>query len=95
MREFISLRHLQPATVPLFAFFYYYIPRHPVLENFRVVFDALARTTNGKLLNDIQLPGPKIEADLYDIVLRFRVGRIALKADVVKMFRQVRIRPEE
>ncbi len=33
--------------------------------------------------------------DLYDIMIGFRSGKIAITADVVKMFRQVRINPEE
>lgn len=92
MREYESLGHMRMADRLVdHAKPHYYIPHHPVLKKFRVVFDASAKTTNGHSLNDIQFPGPKLQHDLYDTVLRFRIGRIALSADVQKMFRQVRI----
>ncbi len=41
------------------------------------------------------MPGPKIQLDLFDIMLKFKAGRIALNADVVNIFRQVCIREED
>lgn len=72
----------------------YYIPHHAVTEKFRVVFNASARTTNGISLNDILLVGETIQEPLINIVYRFRRFRIALSADIEKMYRQVLVTPE-
>lgn len=94
MKEYEALGHMKPVNMqqpP--ADLIYYIPHHAVTKKFRVVFDGSAKTTNGRSLNDIQLPGPKLQLDLDEIVLNFRTGKIAVVADIVKMFRQIAIRP--
>lgn len=48
--------------------------------------------TNRKSLNDIQYIGPKIQKDLLDTVRNFRMGQIAFSADIVKMYRQIRVK---
>lgn len=57
MREFIDLGHMRKANRAEKRAIGYYIPHHAVEHNFRVVFDGSCVTTNGKSLNDIQLPG--------------------------------------
>lgn len=76
-----------------------YIPHHAVKkedgEKFRVVFDGSCKTTNGKSLNDILLVGQKLQPDLADQVMRFRRNKIAIVADITKMFRQVCVDPSD
>ncbi|XP_043474287.1 uncharacterized protein LOC122506260 [Leptopilina heterotoma] len=73
----------------------YYIPHHPVIKlsshttKLRVVFDASAKTTNGKSLNDILDPGVPMQNDLFEILLRFRKYLFVVTADIAKMYRQV------
>jgi hypothetical protein len=62
---------------------------------FRVVFDASAKTTNGKSLNDIMMVGPIIQDSLVNIIMKFRTHKIAMTADIEKMFRQVLIHPDD
>lgn len=69
----------------------YYIPHHAVLEKFRVVFNASARTTNGVSLNDTQHIGPTVQDKLAHIIFRFRRYQYAVVADAEKMFRQVKV----
>lgn len=70
----------------------YYIPYHIILKkNFRVVWDASCSTSTGISFNDIQLPGEKLQADLGEILLRFRLLRYAITGDIVKMFRQINV----
>ena len=57
----------------------------------RVVFDASAKTTTGFSLFDRLLVGPKLQDDLFNILVRFRFFKIALSADVAKMYRQVEL----
>ncbi|XP_062533633.1 uncharacterized protein LOC134202631 [Armigeres subalbatus] len=74
----------------------YYFPHHAVLKpsststKLRVVFDGKAKS-NGLSLNEVLMIGPKIQSDLFSIVLRFRKHVYAFSADVEKMYRQVKI----
>lgn len=51
------------------------------------MFDASAKTTNGKLLNDILVPGVPMQNDLFEILLRFRKYLFVVTADIAKMYR--------
>ncbi|XP_071577729.1 uncharacterized protein [Temnothorax nylanderi] len=72
----------------------YYIPHHPVVTHeggkLRVVFNASAKTSSGKSLNDILRVGPNIQQTLFAIVLRFRQHLYVITADIIKMYRQQR-----
>lgn len=75
----------------------YYTPHHGVNSSskFRVVFNSSFPTTTGISLNDCQLVGPKLQQDLANLLMRFRTFEYVLTADVVKMFRQVEIHPDD
>lgn len=71
----------------------WFLPHHPVLKHgkWRVVFDAAA-TYNNVSLNSLLLKGPIDQiGSLLGVLIRFRQHRIALSADIVKMFHQVRV----
>ncbi|XP_036320476.1 uncharacterized protein LOC118734987 [Rhagoletis pomonella] len=72
----------------------YYIPHHAVTCKFRVVFNASVPTSTGASLNDIQLVGPSLPDSLGSILHRFRRFRVAITADIEKIFRQVLVAPE-
>jgi len=79
----------------------YFLPHQPVLRpesvstKLRVVFDASAKTDNGQSLNDILLPGPNLQGDLLQILLRFRIHPYVLTADIAMMFRQIKVVKED
>ena len=54
----------------------------------RIVYDSAARY-GGISLNDAMLPGPKLQQDVFDVLLRFRSNPVALVADLTEMFSQV------
>lgn len=60
-----------------------------------VVFDASAKTTLGVSLNDQLMIGPRIQDDIFDIILRFRGHKYAFTADIAKMYRQILICEED
>lgn len=74
----------------------YYIPYHMIHDKkFRVVFDGSRPSSTGISFNDQQLPGPKLQADLGETLLQFRMNPFGLTADVSKMFRQVKVSPAQ
>lgn len=60
----------------------YFLPHHGVFKEhstttkLRVVFDASAKSSTGKSLNDIQFTGPSLQNDIFSILLRFRQFKI-------------------
>lgn len=76
---------------------FYFLPHQPVLKpdsistKLRVVFDASAKTDNGKSLNDMLLPGRNLQKELLHIMFRFRVHTYVLTADIAMMFRQIKV----
>ncbi|XP_037825830.1 uncharacterized protein LOC119613837 [Lucilia sericata] len=55
----------------------------------RVVFDASCKTTTNVSLNDILHTGPRLQEDLFKILLRFRKHRYVFSADIEKVYRQI------
>lgn len=96
MSEYESDGHMQRAKEPPYPDRHCYIPYHPInKKKFRMVFDASAATTSGRSFNDVQLAGEKLQAELIDLVLKFRTFKFGLTADIVKMFRQVRVNEDQ
>lgn len=95
MDKYISLGHMFRANGSPNPKRVYYIPHHPVLERFRVVFNASQKTSTGVSLNELQMVGPTIQSTLLHILLRFRTYRIALASDVEKMFRQILVHQDD
>ncbi|XP_045541437.1 uncharacterized protein LOC123722922 [Papilio machaon] len=74
-----------------------YLPHHAVVRNdklttkVRVVFDASCPGTNGASLNQDLLVGPALQPELRHILMNWRQFPICLGADIVKMYRQVKV----
>ncbi|XP_066261278.1 uncharacterized protein [Euwallacea similis] len=78
----------------------YFLPHSAVLKNSittkcRVVFDASCKTSSGISLNDTLLVGPVVQDDLYSILIRLRLRKIVLSADIKMMYRCIKIHEEE
>ena len=75
----------------------FYLPMHAIRKEHstttkvRVVFDASAKSASGVSLNDTLLVGSTIHPPLIDVFLRFRFHRVALTADISKMYRAVEV----
>ncbi|PFX19092.1 hypothetical protein AWC38_SpisGene16530 [Stylophora pistillata] len=74
----------------------WYLPHFPVIRmdkattKIRIVFDCSAKT-DGVSLNDAICAGPKLQKDLFDVLIRFRRNPIALACDIKEMYLQVEI----
>ena len=73
----------------------FYLPMHAVYKESSnttkvcVVFDAPVPSSSGVSLNDKLLVGPTVHSSLVDVLIRFRLNRIALTTDVNRMYRMV------
>ena len=54
-----------------------------------VVFDASSPSSTGTSLNDMMLVGPTVHSSLWEVLLRYRLHRVAIMADVSRMYRAV------
>ena len=72
----------------------FYLPMHAVRKDSSTttkISDASAKSSSGVSLNDTLLVGPTVHPSLVDVLLRFRLHRIALTIDVTKMYRAVEL----
>ncbi len=75
----------------------FYLPVQAVVKEsstttkVRAVFDGSAKSTSGVSINDQLLVGPTVHSSLIDVLLQFRMHRVALTADVSRMYRAVLI----
>ncbi|XP_011881903.1 PREDICTED: uncharacterized protein LOC105569780, partial [Vollenhovia emeryi] len=102
LSEYESLRHMSLVAAPQsHSHQTVFIPHHPVLRSeskttkLRVVFDASSATANGSSLNDHLLTGPKLQADLSSVLLRWRQFKFVYAADITKMYRQIVVNPRD
>ena len=74
----------------------WYLPHFPVIRpdkettKTRIVFDASAKC-NGVSLNDVIHQGPKLQQDLFDVLLRFRRYQVAVVCDIAEMYLRIGI----
>ena len=104
INEFMDLKHMEevpPGEIEIDSSKVFYLPHHCVFKEsstttkLRVVFDASAKTSSGYSLNDCLLVGPKIQNDLFSILLRFRFYTVVFSADIAKMYRQVKLAEDD
>ena len=78
----------------------HYISHHAVLRPestitpVRIVFNSSA-TYQGHKLNDYWKKGPDLLNGLFEVILRFRENKVALTADISKMYHRVLIPLED
>lgn len=98
VREYLELNHAEPVPDQDFnkpVSEVYYLPIHVVRKEtssttkVRAVFDASAKSSSGLSLNETFIVGPTVHPPLIDVLLRFRLHRVALTTDVSKMYRAV------
>ena len=94
--EQLKLGMIEPITETEAEGPVHYVPHHPVLREdhattkIRIVFDASAkRNKSSPSLNECLYRGPLLLRDLAGILLRFRLKRVAIVADIEKAFLQV------
>lgn len=79
----------------------YFVPHHPVIKEdsfitkVRIVFYASCKSSNRFSLNDCMVVGPTIQSDLFCLITQWRLKKIAISADIEKMYRQIWLEQED
>ncbi|XP_059047611.1 uncharacterized protein LOC131843038 [Achroia grisella] len=100
MRDYIEAGHMRQVSGPVSSD-RYYIPHHGVLREhssttkLRAVYDASASSSTGVSLNQVLMSGPKLQKNIEDIILRFRLHKIVFTCDIKQMYRQVRMHDDD
>jgi len=101
MNEYHALDHMSAMVEPSAGTYAYYLPHHGVLRGsgieakIRVVFNGSSRSAAGISLNDFLYPGPNLLPSLPDVLMRWRRHQYVFVADVEKMYRQIRVYPDD
>ncbi|GFT78363.1 integrase catalytic domain-containing protein [Trichonephila clavipes] len=73
----------------------YYLPHQAIKKegrvttSTRIVFDAASHQANELSLNDCLWPGPNLNSNLLDVLINFRLNRIAISSDIRQAFLQI------
>ncbi|XP_063912654.1 uncharacterized protein LOC135129432 [Zophobas morio] len=98
MADYLDLGHMTQINYPDESG--YFVSHHPVYNEsslttkLRVVFNASLKTTNHKSINENLMVGPNLQQDLFSILIRFRIHKVVITADVKKMYRQILVHPD-
>ena len=105
IKEYINLDHMRllgPLTEhKIESDPHYFLHHHAVFKNDRVtdkirlVFDGSTKPSFGKIINPCLSTGPKIQNDIFDLIIRFRTYKVAFTEDICKVYRQILIHPED
>ena len=78
----------------------WYLPRFPVVRmdktttKVRIVFDCAAKC-NGISLNDMIYAGPKLQQDLFNVLVRFCRNPVGITCDIKEMYLQIEIEEKD
>lgn len=96
LQDYVVQDHMRPASVPSD----YLLTHHAVIKEstttqVRVVFNASEKSDTSCSLNEFLLAGPKMQSDISQIILSFRMNPVALIADLKQMYRCIRLNPTD
>ena len=95
LSEYIKEGILEDVTNETYVTNCHYLPRLPVVgedqstTKIRIAFDALAKYHDEKHFNDVLDKGPCLLPYLFDMLLKFCVGKIGLIGDIKQAFFQI------
>lgn len=98
INDYLLNSYAEPAPKDIPAKFH--MPHQPVYREdkettkLRVVFDASCRTSGGLSLNQCLSTGVDLNPRIFDLLLNFRCGPVAVTADIEKAFLHIRVKPD-
>ncbi|GFV90673.1 DUF1758 domain-containing protein [Trichonephila clavipes] len=60
-----------------------------VTTSTRIVFDAASHQANELSLNDCLWTGPNLNPNILDVLINFRLNRVAISSDIRQAFLQI------
>ena len=78
----------------------WYLPHFPIVKleksttKVRIIFDCAAKH-EGVSLNDAINAGPKLQAELFDVLISFRRNPVGIACDIKEMFLQIEIEEKD
>ncbi|KAL1448332.1 hypothetical protein WDU94_014009 [Cyamophila willieti] len=96
IQDYVNKEQIEVAATPSAIV----LPHHAILKEsssspLRVVFNASQPSTSNQTLNNTMFIGPKLQHDVGDILLLFRMNAVAICGDIRQMYRAVLIHPED
>ncbi|XP_043474389.1 uncharacterized protein LOC122506340 [Leptopilina heterotoma] len=79
----------------------FYLSHHGIIKEsstttrLRAVFNGSFKTSTGVSLNDLLHIGAKLQIDILDVLLWFRQFRYVFTSDIEKMYRQIKVHPDD
>ncbi|XP_024875956.1 uncharacterized protein LOC112457263 [Temnothorax curvispinosus] len=101
INEYEALDHMKRVDTQNEPDLVYYLPHHGVYREhslstkLRVVFNGSSKTTTGYSINQILHSGAKLQLNLFNVLIWFRLFRYVFFADIEKMYRQIQIHPDD
>uniref|UniRef100_A0A8D8WYR9 Peptidase aspartic putative domain-containing protein n=1 Tax=Cacopsylla melanoneura TaxID=428564 RepID=A0A8D8WYR9_9HEMI len=97
LQTYLDNDHMEPATQasPYLLVHFGLYKESRTTTKMRVVFDPNIPGSNGKSLSDLLMIGPKLQADIADILVNFRLVKVALTSDIQAMYRSVLLHPAD
>lgn len=101
MRDYESSGHMAKIDQIDLTSEHYFLPHHGVLKQngnvakLRTVFDASSKTSSSVSLNDVLLTGKKLQLNICDVLIQFRIHDFVFSCDVRQMFRQIQVNQED
>jgi len=96
LEDYVTQGHMRPATTSAdYLLTHHAVVKESTTTQVRVVFNASEKSSTGKSLNDFLLPGPKLQSDISQILLSFRMNPIALTGDIKQMYRCIGLNPND
>ena len=77
------------------------MPHHPVIRpeklttKIRLVFGASSKSRGEKSLNECLYPEPSLTAELFSVLLRFRVFNVVVVGDIENAFLQISLNSDD
>ncbi|GFR20491.1 uncharacterized protein TNCT_369161 [Trichonephila clavata] len=89
MREYLDLKHMKLVTdSEINNIKSLHFPHHGVVRDtscttkLRIVFDASSETSSGLFPNDLLMVGPRVQPELFPILIQFQIFSVAICTDV-------------
>ena len=101
LNSYITMKHAEIVPQNEMESGKFYLPVQGVLKpdststKTRPVFDGSAKSSNGVAVNDLFLVGPNLYPLIADVLLKFRSNKVALTADISKMYREVELHADD